>query len=344
MIRSDIIVLHQRGANSHYLGVETLCGKHGVSLTYLELDLFRQFAMCMMGKMRVSVPRKNLMGIVSILIGFKRDSMVVLGMAPFYWKIILLPLLRCKRVYLHTSWPFWRGDFVPFKSARFWRSVWDRLVPKYIYGVFCVTSTCRQSLIDRYPQFESKSWVVYHCVEDFWFEDKLRTEVVYQYVYVGRMIKEKGVDEVIRLAQMMPDSKFLLVGTGPEVAEIKASAPANAILVGKLGRAELRRALLSSSVLLLPSKTAFNWVEAFGIVVVEATLAGCNVFATDHSGPAEISTFVSSVYLFSEERFADSVFEFLRSGGAHGAVPDVGAAKMFSADNIANIWELGLSD
>ena len=343
MKKNNVIVLHQRGARSHYLGLQRLCYEREVSLTYLELDLIRQFVLCLLARKSFSVLFKNILGLTSIVLGFKRGSLVVLGLAPFSWMIVFLPLLRCKKVFLHTSWPYWKGDFVPFKSSVFWSRCWDRFLYRYVEGIFCVTSEARSSLVKRYPDFSTRSWVVYHSVEDFWFHKCPQLPVEFDYVYVGRMVKEKGVGEIIRLAKLLPESSFLLVGDGPDLEVVANTAPSNISVVGRLNRKELRRKLLVSRVLLLPSRRAFNWVEAFGIVVVEATLSGCLVYASDHPGPSELATLINSVKVFPEGNYAGDVFEYL-SSNVEDVGPDFEAANIFTAHNISKSWERLLND
>jgi glycosyltransferase involved in cell wall biosynthesis len=40
-------------------------------------------------------------------------------------------------------------------------------------------------------------------------------------IYLGRLSKEKGVSTLLKAAEYCPDSKFIIIGTGPEEAQLK---------------------------------------------------------------------------------------------------------------------------
>jgi len=337
---SDLFVVHQNGAKQHYLGLEKYCNSNNIKITWLEMDLFRQFALVLLMKKDLNVLIKNLVGLVSLVTRKHMNAQIVLGIAPFSYYVLLLPLIKSKRVYLHTSWPHWSGDFVPF-STKICRQLWDCFLPNYLHGAFCVTEACRDSFVERYPLFKNRSFVVYHAIENFWFNNQSYSECVFDFVYVGRMVREKGVEDILKLASILPNKSFVLVGNGPDLQNLKNKSSPNITFLGRMGRNELKGIYNSSSALLLPSKTSFNWVEAFGIVILEATICGCEVITSDHPGPKELSTIIPSISILNEKHFVEQVLSLERVN-----FDTINTAKLvdcFSIDNISLRWKRGLS-
>jgi glycogen(starch) synthase len=107
-------------------------------------------------------------------------------------------------------------------------------------------------------------------------------------IYVGRLVVEKGVDTLIkavaRLRHSFPKLTVKIVGSGPSFKELNqlvvdSGLTENVIFVGQLDRNAVTQVLLSSKVLVLPSRK-----ESFGLVLLEAANAGCAVVATTTGG------------------------------------------------------------
>lgn len=332
-------MLHQYGAKNHYLGLKHWCGFNDKAIIWLELDLFRQLILFFLGKKPFAHFKKNFIGILSILFGRNKSDDLVLGIAPFSYYIVILPFLNVRNMYLHTSWPHWDGNFVPFPSVIF-SKLWDKILPKSIKGVFCVTVHCKNSFIKRYSSLKDKVFVVHHAIEDFWFEREHIFKKEYDFVYVGRMVEEKGLNKVIELAQKMQNHVFALVGDGPDLKRLLSIAPKNVVFLGKLNRHELKRIYHSSSCLLLPSLKSHNWVEAFGIVIVEAVACDCSVMSTNHPGPSELSKILSNVKVFAEDEFVSSVSELFAHELKYKYIDT--KVKMFTIEQISKKWSQGL--
>lgn len=107
---------------------------------------------------------------------------------------------------------------------------------------------------------------------------------IFRFGFVGRLRPEKNVRMLIDVANEIPAEhqekvRFLIVGVGSELDELKRSLP-NADFPGFLSGEELYRAYANIDVFLFPSES-----DAFGNVVREANASGVPAIVTDKGGP-----------------------------------------------------------
>jgi glycosyltransferase involved in cell wall biosynthesis len=105
--------------------------------------------------------------------------------------------------------------------------------------------------------------------------------------YVGRLVAEKGVDDLIHaMAELSGPWRLRVVGSGP----LRQSLVAGARALGVEGRVSFEEQVPSTEVpahlrrldvLVLPSRTRPNWKEQFGRVLVEAMSCGVAVVGSD---------------------------------------------------------------
>lgn len=94
-------------------------------------------------------------------------------------------------------------------------------------------------------------------------------EKLFSIVFVGRLIKRKGVYEFIALAKLYHNIQFKIIGEGSEQQSLQNMAPLNVSFFGKLNHNEMDAIFSSSDLLFLPSKS-----EGFPKVILEAASAG----------------------------------------------------------------------
>lgn len=108
-------------------------------------------------------------------------------------------------------------------------------------------------------------------------------------LYVGRVAREKGIDDVIdamRLLQALPDAppcRLLVVGDGPHLAACRARAGDSVTFIGHRSGEELSRLYASADLFVFPSTT-----DTFGNVTLEAMASGLPVLAADSAVTREL--------------------------------------------------------
>jgi len=105
-------------------------------------------------------------------------------------------------------------------------------------------------------------------------------------VYAGRLVREKGVQELIAAFGTLatPDAELVIAGDGPERATLEAAARAVASshrirFVGAVPHDRIGSFLQQADVIVLPS-----WYEERGRVLLEAMAVGTPVVATRTGG------------------------------------------------------------
>jgi glycosyltransferase involved in cell wall biosynthesis len=117
-------------------------------------------------------------------------------------------------------------------------------------------------------------------------------------IFVGRLVDEKGpADLLAALAQLsarLPDATALVVGDGPDRANLEALArnlglADRVAFPGWIASKELGAWLAAADFFAGPSRRAPNgWVEAQGLAFLEAMIAGIPVIATRLGGTPDV--------------------------------------------------------
>jgi glycosyltransferase involved in cell wall biosynthesis len=94
-------------------------------------------------------------------------------------------------------------------------------------------------------------------------------------LFVGRFVKQKGLELLMEAAQYFPEYKVIMVGEGPEEKKLKEMVPKNVIFVGTKRGQELWEIFGKAKIFCLPS-----YGEGFPVVIVEAMASGCAVIST----------------------------------------------------------------
>jgi glycosyltransferase involved in cell wall biosynthesis len=106
-------------------------------------------------------------------------------------------------------------------------------------------------------------------------------------LYVGRISREKEIGTLIAafqaLADELPAARLVLVGDGPQRAELAASAPPGCVFTGTVRGRALAALYASATVFAFPSQT-----DTFGNVLLEAQASGLPVIVGANTAPREL--------------------------------------------------------
>ena len=101
--------------------------------------------------------------------------------------------------------------------------------------------------------------------------------------FAGRLSAEKGVDDILAAARLLPHRMLIVCGGGAELERLRRAVPPNVRFRGVLEPGEVAAELRAAGAVAVPSR----WPENFPYAVLEAQLAGRAVVATRVGGIPE---------------------------------------------------------
>jgi glycosyltransferase involved in cell wall biosynthesis len=107
-------------------------------------------------------------------------------------------------------------------------------------------------------------------------------------LYFGRLSPEKGVDDLLRSMQQVPEMRLVIAGDGPQRGELQALAASlglsNVEFVGQVGRAQRDSLIAKSQFTVFPSHA----YETLGKTILESYAEGRAVVASDLGSRREL--------------------------------------------------------
>ncbi len=151
-------------------------------------------------------------------------------------------------------------------------------------------------------------------------------------IHVGRLAAEKNLADVIAafeaMRQIAPRAKLVLVGDGPQRAQLQARCP-DAIFAGMRLGPELAGYFASGDIFLFPSLT-----ETYGNVTVEAMASGLAVVAYNYAAAAEHIEHGRNGMLATFGETAKFVAAAAEAVKDIGRVRDMGASARHTAEQL----------
>lgn len=177
---------------------------------------------------------------------------------------------------------------------------WDIIASSRPDRIVSISNTVRDRCRAYYDQ-ETK--VIYPPFDTaYWDKTKIsakppkrfRSQGKY-YLYVSRMEKYKMPHLVVEVAKLMPQTRFIFVGTGSMTSYLKKLSPQNCQFLDFIPDTELSYLYSNAEALIFPQ------VEDFGYVALEAQYHGCPVVAFEQGGACETVQNNKSGLFFSEQ-------------------------------------------
>ncbi len=346
-LKNNIIVLHKSGANSHYKALELLANKEGYTVIYREFSvLSRMFKAIIKLDFRLFIKQwKNLFTLLQLL--FTSNKKIVLGIAPYDKTLLRLRnVLRGHQIYYHTSWPIWDGSHFPKKKGvnHKVKNVWKAFLEEQVKQVFTVTATARESLEAHYNLKREPDVVghAFHKANFFEAKNSNPSDGI-SFCYVGRLVTQKGVLELLEFFKEKNQVTFTIIGNGPlerEVITIVNKYDHLNYLPATQNRSVLNNLFNRTDYLVLNSKRTAKWQELFGMVIIEAMAAGSIPIATAHIGPKEIISDQQDGFLFQEDLFIKNLSMFLDQKPSRELMDNaIKKAANYEINEVAKNWK-----
>jgi glycosyltransferase involved in cell wall biosynthesis len=334
----DLTILHEYGARRHYEALFYLRDRGYIN------DIFEvQFNIVkkILQYRDIYASIKSLMGLIDLF--FRSNRNIVIGAAP-YDPIIpyLIWLKKRHNVIHHSSWPYWDGSKYPKKVIYpNQKKLWEKYVEKL--HVVTVTETAKRSI----ERLEAIANFIPHSVDTQIFRPANRKSSDHVVLYVGRLVVEKGVGYLLKLAYRwrQKDVKFWFVGEGPlreQIERMQNKYPVRHF--SYVNRQEkLAEIYRRADVFVLPALPTYE--ELFGIVLIEAMSTGLPVVAANSVGPSEIIDHGINGYLVSKgnEKELENSLSYLLAN------PEIGkkmglegrgkVLKNYAVASVAKLWQ-----
>ena len=195
-----------------------------------------------------------------------------------------------------------------------------RVIEKYTYqnSDFALPLSQKAAQLLRQRGFKKRMEVIPNGVDTKLFRKRngalmrksLGIDSIFTIGYVGRFIKEKGLDILLKaVSGLSQDFRLLFVGEGPYKKELVHLSNRFGIneklhLVGTISPDQVPLYLNCMDILVLPSYKSSNWEEFFGRVLIEAMACEVSVIGSD-SG--EIPNVIGKAGIIFESKSFDSL-------------------------------------
>lgn len=222
---------------------------------------------------------KTYSNIKRICIKNKVKSIVIHHNAPAL--LLYTPFLKKKfpniKVYMYAHSAaknmFWKSNrikFMYYKPIVIWAS-------KKVDYIIAISEYVKSTVIEEMKVNPNKIRVIYNGVDLRTYKPStIEEDNISKFVYVGRLVKEKGVENIVRAMKILPQDMswhLTIAGDGPEKKNIECLIEKLNLKdkISMIGNCEEVPKLLSQSGIFLHLP---NCEEGFGITVIEAMATG----------------------------------------------------------------------
>lgn len=340
MITKELIFLHEYGEPAHYLGaVKSFNSSEHTQIKYVEFSTLKLALKALKNK-NISKFKKAINDFLSLIKWFifpelLKNKIIVLGAAPLDFKVIFLKRILSKtKVVYHSSWLYWdksKYPKTPVFAYEYIHKCWVCFLRDTVNAFAVVTPEVKFQLVEHMGIEPKKIVVVYHCFNESIFVPniaKVSDDGKVTAIFVGRLVANKGILELLTLCRQLPNLSMIIAGDGPLRLQVEKAANelTNLTYVGYIkDKQELSKLCQATDVVLLPSKRTGDWEELFGIALIEAMSCGCIPITTDHQGPKVI---------LGESEFGKNIFteDFFPQGSKQLLVQYINNQNLLSAD------------
>ena len=332
---------------SHYSGLKFLCEQHNVKLVFREFSIVSRLIKAIFKLQFANLAKIGTNAFFLMQLLFSRNKKVVLGIAPYDYKLLFLRLfLIGHQIYYHTSWPVWDGSHYPKKKLvnDFVLRRWRQFLCHDVRHIFAVTNATKNGLIANYGISPKKFSVVYHSYDaTIYGSGKPRKRETLRFLFIGRLVEEKGLVPLLQFFSEQSGCSLSIIGDG-KLQNLVKEYTTRYDTIDYLGflssKQRIATYLQSADYLLLNSKRTNTWQELFGMVIIEAMACGCIPLATDHIGPLELIENGKNGILVTEDDFLNTLNGLINTKPNGQMVEQaIYSAKKYTVSAIALHWE-----
>ena len=157
------------------------------------------------------------------------------------------------------------------------RSVTTKLAIYLSHYNIAVSKYVKNEIVKRFPHLNKKTVVIYNGINTSFQEDlpthfaKEDVVLCVANIHNEQRMKIKGIDRFFRLAQLMPQTKFVIIGVAKSyLNELKKDCPKNLRIHPPVSLEDLKDHYARAKIYCL-----LSIVESFGMSVIEAMMHGC---------------------------------------------------------------------
>jgi 1,2-diacylglycerol 3-alpha-glucosyltransferase len=229
----------------------------------------------------------------------------------------------------HSPLSFYSDSYIPIlgklmnKTGFLWaweRHIWQK------FDLITVPTPSKKKLLLKHRFTKTPIISLTNGIEDFYFKKVNGDEIREKYkigdkkllVYASRQSPEKNIEKIVKsfkeIHKTVPDSHLLLVGSGPSMESIR-----NRINRYRLNDCVTQTGYVSDIELLKIYKTAdvttlYSWVEAEGLVLLEAMAQGTPSVGANGCGIQDVIRHGETGYLVNNlKEFEDHVIQLFQN-------------------------------
>ena len=227
----------------------------------------------------------------------------------FYWcNILYMPNFSLKGIWFLVSCPFkkWvvsHNDFYLSNN----KSIRTRI--KLLFIKFASQNIAVSNSVAKYINTHAK--IIYNCYDNDTFKIYVDEERLHDFVFLGRLVSQKGCDLLIKACKDLKQSFTLnIIGDGPERSKLETMVQDLGLkkhikFLGILEGEHLARALNQHRVMVIPS----SGKEGFGIVALEGMACGCRIIAADAGGLSEAVNDFGKIFQMGNQKELEHLLE-----------------------------------
>lgn len=276
LIVTDNLLNQVNGVVTTFTNVERQALKNNYKVSYIDPSLFFYFSALGYPEVKISIP----FNIGKIVEQINPDYIHIATEGPVGWAV----RRYCnKKGYnyntsYHTKFPEFLKEIYGIPESLIYSYVrWFHQDSK---KVLTTTQTMVNELKSNGFTSDVIPWT--RGVDKEIFSHIKREETnYYTILYVGRVSKEKGLDDLCKI-NYVEDCKIQIIGDGPYRKELETKYPHVEFVGYKKGK-ELAQYYRNADVLCFPSRT-----DTFGIVMIESMSMGTPVAAYPVAGPIDV--------------------------------------------------------